>query len=76
MALPQRARCSQGWEDDLAGPQMALIPVRLEILPNAVVDLRRLGWLDDANQCNGSTIANVVVGLVERALALRLRPFD
>jgi len=49
------------------------IVLRLEILPNAVDDLRCLGWLDGADQRNNSAVADAVVGLVERALALRLR---
>jgi hypothetical protein len=48
--------------------------LRLEILQNAVDDLCRLGWLDGADQRNNSAIAGAVVGLVERAIALRLGP--
>ena len=48
--------------------------LRLEILPNAVEELRRFGWLDGADQRNNSAVADAVVGLVERAIALRLGP--
>ena len=48
--------------------------LRLEILQNAVDDLRRLGWLDRADQRNNFAIAGAVVGLVERAIALGLGP--
>ena len=50
------------------------IVLELKILPDAVADLKRLGWLDDAGHSN-SAIADAVVELTERALALRLRPF-
>jgi hypothetical protein len=46
--------------------------LRLEIFPNAIADLRRLGWLDDAAHCDGSALADAVVGLVERPVALGL----
>ena len=49
--------------------------LRLEILPNAVDHLCRLGWLDDAGHSGNSAIADAVVELTERALALRLGPF-
>ena len=48
--------------------------LELKILPDAVADLKRLGWLDDAGHSN-SAIADAVVELTERALALRLRPY-
>jgi hypothetical protein len=48
--------------------------LRLEILQNAVDDLRRLSWLDGADQRDNSAIAGAVAGLVERAIALGLRP--
>jgi hypothetical protein len=43
-------------------------------LLDALADLRRLGWLDDTARCNASAVTDAVVGLVERALALGLRP--
>jgi hypothetical protein len=49
--------------------------LRLEILSNAVDDLRRLGWLDDAAHRSDAGVADAVVGLVERAIALKLRPY-
>ena len=49
--------------------------LRLEILPNAVDDLCRLGWLDGAGHRVDAAIAGAVVGLVERAIALRLGPY-
>jgi len=49
--------------------------LRLEILPNAVDDLCRLGWLDGADHSSDSAIADAVVELTERALALRLQPY-
>jgi hypothetical protein len=51
------------------------IVLELEILPDAVADLQRLGWLDDAGHSSNSAIADAVVGLAERALTLRLRPY-
>ena len=36
--------------------------LRLEILPNAVDDLCRLGWLDGADQRNNSAVADAVRG--------------
>jgi hypothetical protein len=51
------------------------IVLELKILPDAVVDLKRLGWLNDACHSSNSAIADAVVELTERALALRLRPF-
>lgn len=50
------------------------ITLTLEILPSALADLRRLGWIDGAGDLNGSAVADAVVELTERALALRLRP--
>jgi hypothetical protein len=44
------------------------------MLLDALADLRRLGWLDAAGHCNASAVADAVVGLVGRALALGLRP--
>jgi hypothetical protein len=43
-------------------------------LLDALADLRSLGWLGGAGHCNASAVADAVVGLVERALALGLRP--
>ena len=51
------------------------IVLELKILPDAVVDLKRLGWLNEACHSSNSAIADAVVELTERALALRLRPF-
>jgi hypothetical protein len=48
--------------------------VRLPVLPNAIDDLRRLGWLSAADRAIESAVADAVVELTERALALRLRP--
>ena len=50
------------------------IVLEAEILPNTIADLRRLGWLDDTSHFNDTGIADAVVELVERAIALRLRP--
>ena len=50
------------------------IVLRLEILANAVADLIDLGWLDDAGHHIDAAVGDAVVGLVERALALRLKP--
>jgi hypothetical protein len=43
------------------------------VLPNAVAALRDLGWIP-APYCRNDEIADAVVELVERAIALRLRP--
>jgi hypothetical protein len=51
------------------------IVLELKILPDAVADLKRLGWLNEACHSSNSAIADAVVELTERALALRLRPF-
>jgi hypothetical protein len=48
--------------------------LRLEILPNAVDDLCRLGWLDGADYRVDAAVLDAVAELVERAIALRLRP--
>jgi len=61
-------------EATLPGVRHRPMVLRLEILPNAVDDLCRLGWLDDAGHSSNSAIADAVVELTERALALRLRP--
>lgn len=47
----------------------------LEILPNAVDDLCRLGWLDGADHRVDAAVLDAVAELVERAIALRLRPY-
>jgi hypothetical protein len=49
--------------------------LRLRILPDALADLRSLGWFGAAGNCNDAAVADAIVGLVERALALRLRPY-
>ena len=49
--------------------------LRLEILPSAVDDLCRLGWLDGANHRIDASVLDAVAELVERAIALRLRPY-
>jgi hypothetical protein len=49
--------------------------LRLEILQNAVDDLCRLGWLDGADHRVDAAVLNAVAELVERAIALRLRPY-
>jgi hypothetical protein len=51
------------------------IVLELKILPDAVADLKRLGWLNEACHSSNSAIAGAVVELTERVLALRLRPF-
>jgi hypothetical protein len=51
------------------------ILLRLEILPNAVDDLCRLGWLDGAGHRVDAAVVDAVAGLVERAIALRLQPY-
>jgi hypothetical protein len=48
--------------------------LRLEILQNAVDDLCRLGWLDGAGHRVDAAVLDAVAELVERAIALRLRP--
>ena len=48
--------------------------LRLEILQNAVDDLCRLGWLDGADHRVDAAVLDAVAELVERAIALRLRP--
>ena len=57
-------------------PRMRHRPMilRLEILQNAVDDLRRLGWLDGADHRVDAAVLDAVAELVERAIALRLRP--
>jgi hypothetical protein len=47
--------------------------VELRVLPNAIEDLCQLGWLDGTTR-SGNAVADAVVELAERALALRLRP--
>jgi hypothetical protein len=49
--------------------------LRLEILQSAVDDLCRLGWLDGADHRVDAAVLDAVVELVERAIALRLRPY-
>jgi hypothetical protein len=49
--------------------------LRLEILQNAVDDLYRLGWLDGANHRVDAAVLDAVADLVERGIALRLRPY-
>lgn len=49
--------------------------LRLGILPNAVDDLRRLGWLNGADHRVDAAVLDAVTELVERAIALRLRPY-
>jgi len=49
--------------------------LRLEILQNAVDDLCRLGWLDGADYRVEAAIVDAVVELVERGIALGLRPY-
>ena len=49
--------------------------LRLEILQNAVDDLCRLGWLDGADHRVDAAVVDAVAELVERAIALRLRPY-
>jgi hypothetical protein len=58
-------------------PRMRHRPMilRLEILQNAVDDLRRLGWLDGADHRVEAAVLDAVAELVERAIALRLRPY-
>jgi len=53
----------------------APIVLKLNILPNALADLRRLGWFGAAGHCNDAAIIDAVVELVERGLALGLRPY-
>jgi len=48
--------------------------LRLEILQNAVDDLCRLGWLDGADHRVDAAVLDAVAELIERAIALRLRP--
>ena len=48
--------------------------LRLEILPNAVDDLCRLGWLDGADHRVDAAVLDAVAELVERGIALGLRP--
>jgi len=43
-------------------------------LPNAVGDLARLGWLDEAGSGHDGDVADPVVELAERAIMLGLRP--
>ena len=52
-----------------------LLHLRLEILQNAVDDLCRLGWLDGADHRVDAAVLDAVAELVERAIALRLRPY-
>jgi hypothetical protein len=49
--------------------------LRLEILQSAVDDLCRLGWLDGADHRVDAAVLDAVAELVERAIALRLRPY-
>jgi hypothetical protein len=49
--------------------------LRLEILQNAVDDLCRLGWLDGADHRFDAAVLDAVVELVERGIALGLRPY-
>jgi hypothetical protein len=51
------------------------VVLRLEILPNAVDDLCRLGWLDGADHRFDAAVLDAVVVLVERGIALGLRPY-
>jgi hypothetical protein len=47
--------------------------LRLEILPNAVADLHRLGWLVGGRRLDDAVVA-AIAELVERGIALGLRP--
>jgi len=47
--------------------------VNLTVLPNVVDELRRLGWARNGGLLNDA-IGDAVVELVERAIALGLRP--
>jgi hypothetical protein len=47
--------------------------VSLTVLPNVVDELRRLGWVTNGGLLNDK-VCDAVVELVERAIALGLRP--
>lgn len=47
--------------------------LKLEILPNAVADLHRLGWLIVRRRLDDAVVA-AIAELVERGIALGLRP--
>ena len=52
--------------------QRKAIVVALDVLPEGVADLRRAGWL--TGNADDDAVADAVSSLVQRALALRLRP--
>jgi hypothetical protein len=49
-----------------------VIVVALDVLPEGVADLRGTGWL--TGDADNDAVADAVLGLVQRALATRLRP--
>jgi hypothetical protein len=49
------------------------VDLSLRILPDVIEDLDRLGWLVSARRLDDA-VADAVVELVERAIALGLRP--
>jgi hypothetical protein len=51
------------------------VVLRLAILQNAIDDLCRLGWLDGADHRVDAAVVDAVAELVERAIALGLRPY-
>jgi hypothetical protein len=61
-------------EDTAQGHGRGAIVLNLRILPNAVADLARLGWLDAAGRGHNGAVADAVVELTERAIVLGLRP--
>jgi len=58
----------------LRGYGRGALVVRLPVLPNAIDDLRHLGWLSTSDRATESAVADAVVELAERAILLGLRP--
>jgi hypothetical protein len=59
-----------------SGPACArdreVVVVSLDVLPAGVGDLRRAGWL--TGRSDDDSVADAVLALLQRALALRVRP--
>ena len=66
-ALPPPAR------EAARGYGRGALVIGLRVRPNAIEDLRKLGWLDGTG-CSGNAVADAVVELAERAILLGLRP--
>jgi hypothetical protein len=60
-------------EEQTRGVRRDSVDLRLSVLPNVIEDLGRLGWLVGARRLDDA-VAGAIAELVERAIALGLRP--